>query len=148
MAIEISGSGLVITIVASNTFPVGFPVTEFADDSDPLEAGQIEIANASSGLNGDLVTFSKPTPLSITLSVIAGSDADVALSILADANRVAFGKNSANDLITLTAVYPSGLISTLTKGRLINSPSIKSVSSAGRLKSRSYTFAFENKVGA
>lgn len=148
MAQDISGFGLVVTVTASNTFPIGLPVSDFADDADPLNIPDLTLAESAMGLNGDLVTFSKASPIEIELAVIPNSASDVGLGILVEANRVAKGKSSARDVITLIGVYPDGTVKRFTKGRIISGPVGNSVQSAGRFKSKVYKFAFENKGGA
>lgn len=148
MANDISGFGLQVNLVASNTFPQGVVLTQFADDSDPLDEASIDIADKAMGLNGDLLTWSKAVPVPVVIAVVPGSLDDINLQILADANRVAAGKFSARDAMTMTVIYPDGSSQTLFGGKIISAMMGKSVSSAGRLKSKIYGFAFENKVGA
>lgn len=145
MANNISGFGGVVNIIASNTFPVGFPVTQWADDSDPLDFSSIRVADTSMGVNGDLIKWARAAPLPMVLNVIPGSQDDINLQILADANRVGQGKNSADDTITATVVYPDGTVITLTGGALTDAQFGKGISSAGRLKTKSYAFSFEAK---
>ncbi len=147
MANDISGFGLQATVVASNTFPAGFPVTQFADDTDPLDFAAIQIADKAMGLNGDLITWSRAIPLPAVISVIPGSDDDVNLAILAEANRVGQGKQSAYDEITMTLVYPDGRTIILSGGKMTDAMFGNSVSSSGRQKSKTYTFTFQNKTG-
>lgn len=148
MANDITGFGTIVQIVASNTFPAGFPVTQFADDSDPLDFNTVQIADTAMGLNGDMVTWAKAAVLPVVLNVIPGGEDDLNLQLLADNNRVAQGKIAAYDLITMTVVYPDNTTVTFTGGKLVNAMFSKSISNAGRLKTRSYAFSFESKVGA
>lgn len=145
---DISGFGLRATIKASNTFPVGFVVTQFADDADPLDTPSITIGEATVGLNGDLITSSRANPLVVTLNVIPNSDDDRNLNVLFEANRVGKGKNSARDVITLNLVYPDGRTKTYTEGIPTDFMPGNSVASAGRMKTKPYVFAFENMVEA
>lgn len=144
---NISGFNLLVNVIASNTYPVGFPVTQFADDTDPFDLPSIQIADKAMGLNGDLIVWAKASPINITLAVIPGSLDDVNLGILFEANRVGRGKIGAKDVITLTGIFPDGRILTLTKGAITDGMPGNSVASAGRLKSKSYIFTFENKIG-
>jgi len=144
MSNDISGFGLRINVIASATFPAGVVLTQFADDSDPFDLPSIQLADKAMGLNGDLVTWSKSNPININLSLIAGSDDDRNLSVLADANRVGKDKLGARDLITLVGIYPDGRVITLANGRITDAMIGNSVASAGRLKSKTYSFAFEN----
>lgn len=148
MALDITGVGTVVTLIASTTFPVGIPITQFADDADAVDMGSIQIADVAMGLNGDLIKWGKANALPVVIGVVPGSEDDLNLQILADANRVAQGKSSAYDNITLTIVYPDGSIVQFTGGVITDAMFGKSVSSAGRIKTRSYSFKFEQKNGA
>ena len=143
---EISGFGVKVNIIASATFPAGLVITQFADDADSLDIPSIQIADKAMGVNGDLVTWSKATPLTLTLNVIPTSDDAKNLEVLHEANRVGMGKQSARDIITLVIVYPSGRTATYINGKITDGPSGDSIASAGRMKSKAYQFAFENRV--
>src|ERR1700735_4603861 len=104
MTLDVSGFGLVIAIKASTTFPTGFNVTEFADDADPFDIPSITVADKAMGLNGDLIVWSKATPIEITVAVINGGEDDQNLAVLLEANRVGQNKISARDLITITGI--------------------------------------------
>jgi hypothetical protein len=143
---DVSGTGLSIVIKASNSFPTGFLCTAFADDTDPMDFPEVTITEYGMGLNGDLVTWSAPQPLQFSLSVIPGTEEDVALEYLYEANRVAKGKKSANDEITIIANYPDGTVKTLKPGRIVSGIPAKGVASGGRIKTSTYGFVFENKI--
>ena len=100
------------------------------------------------GLNGDLVSWSKPTPIRATVAVVPGSNSDINLAVLLEANRVGRGKVGARDIITFTAVYPAGNFITLQNGAIISGTPASSVASSARFKSKTYAFAFENRIGA
>lgn len=148
MSLDISGFGLQINLVASVTFPAGLPISQFADDADPFELESISILDKAMGLNGDLVTWAKAVPIPLAIAVIAGSDDDINLQILADANRVAQGKFSARDVITMTGIYPNDSSITLFKGRITDAMFGNSVAGSGRLKTKVYKFIFQDKVSA
>jgi hypothetical protein len=148
MTQDITGFGIVVNLVASSTFPTGITLTQFADDSDPVDLASVRIADVAMGANGDLLTWAKAIPLPAVLNVVAGSDDDINLQILADANRVAQGKASAGDIITMTIVYPDLSSVTLIQGRLTDSAFGKSIAgSSFRMKTKSYAFSFQDKVG-
>ena len=144
---DIAGFNLKINVLASETFPIGFVVTEFADDADPFDLPSLQIADSAMGLNGDLITWSKASPIKISLALIPNGVDDTNMSILFEANRVGKGKLGAHDIITMTAVYPDGRIITLTQGVITDGMPGNAISSAGRMKSKIYNFAFENKIG-
>src|SRR5262249_55612382 len=141
MTTDITGFGTIINIIASTTFPVGFQVTQLADDSDPLDFAAVQIGDTAMGVNGDLIAWARAVSLPMVLNVIPGSQDDINLPLLANVNRVGKGKASPYDLITATVIYPDGTQVTLTGGKMTNAPFGKSISSAGRLKTRSYAFA-------
>lgn len=147
MANDIAAFGFTISLIASNTFPTGITLSQFADDADPFDIPAFPINETAMGLNGDLISWSKANPIKVTFAVIPGSDDDVNLAILYEANRVGRGKTSARDVITATAVYPSGATISLTVGKITDGMPGSSVASAGRLKTKTYMFAFENRVG-
>lgn len=144
---DISGFGLQLRVIASKTFPAGFSVTQFADDADPLDLPELAIGETAMGLNGDLINWGKANPIPVSVSVIPGQDDDLNLAILHEANRIGRGKKGARDIITLIGVYPDGKVITLSGGKLISGPPASSVASAGRMKSKTYNFQFEKKVG-
>lgn len=146
MAEEVSGFGTVVSIIANNTFPVGFTVTQFADDADPLDMASVQIADTAMGVNGDLISWARATMLPMVINVIPGSDDDLNLQILADSNRVGQGKNSANDVIRATVVYPDTTVVQLTGGKMTSAQFGRGIASNGRQKTKSYAFNFESKV--
>lgn len=143
---DISGFGIQVQVKASETFPSGFVVSQFADDADPFDLPSIQIVDKAMGINGDLITWSKANPILITLNVLPGSEDDRNLAILLEANRVGKGKTSARDVVTIVAAYPDEGTLTLSEGAITDGPPGKSVASAGRLKTNAYQFAFENKT--
>lgn len=146
MTNNVSGFSTVVSIIADRTFPVGFTVTQLADDADPLDFASVRIADTAMGVNGDLLAWSRAATLPMVLNVIPGSDDDLNLQILADANRVGQGKNAANDIITATVVYPDGTTRILNGGKMTDAQFGKGISSAGRLKTKSYAFSFESQA--
>lgn len=147
MTQDISGFGAVLGIRASNTFPAGFVVTQFADDADPIELNGIRIADTAMGLNGDMLSWSKAVPLPMVVNVIPGSPDDENLGILAEANRVGQGKVSAQDVITATIIYPDGSSINFSQGKITEAMFGKSIAGSGREKTKSYSFMYQNKIG-
>lgn len=147
MAQDVTGFGAVISIIASKTYPAGITITQFSDDADPLDSSSIRFADATMGVNGDLIKWSRAVAVPVVLNVIPGSEDDLNLAVLANANRAAQGKVSANDVITLTCVYPDGSIVTYTGGIITDAMFGKSISSSGRLKTKPYAFAFQSNIG-
>lgn len=144
---NISGYGIKGTLIASRIYPAGITLTQFADDADPFDLQSLQVSDTAMGLNGDLITWSKANPLKLTLNLIPGSEDDKLLGILLEANRVGRGKDSTRDVIVLTFTYPDGTFVTFTSGVITDGVPGRGVASSGRLKTRAYSFAFENKVG-
>lgn len=141
---DISGFGLRARLVASTTYPVGFDITRFSDDTDPLDVPVVAAAEVAMGLNGDLVSWGSANAILVNVSVIPGSDEDRALETLLEANRTARGRRPARDRINLTVIYPDGSQATASNGVILQGASAQSVASSGRLKTRTYNFAFED----
>lgn len=146
MAQDVSGTGTLVALKASTTFPNLLVISQFADDSDPLDMPALQIADTAMGLNGDLLKWAKAVPIAMTLNVVPGSADDLNLQILGDANRVGQGKVSAKDNITATITYPDGSIVILNKGIIKSYMPGNSIASSQRLKTKSYVFEFESKV--
>jgi hypothetical protein len=144
---NISGFGFTVNLQASVTYPVGVQITQFADDTDPSDVPSLQIGDVAMGLNGDLITWSKATPIKLTLSVIPESTDDTTLSILLAANRVGRGKISSKDIIQMNVFYQNQSFITLVNGVITDGVPFSPVANSGRLKTRSYQFAFENYVG-
>lgn len=141
---DISVFGIRVQVVASETFPSGINITQFADDADPFDSPSIQIRDKAMGVNGDLISWSKANPIPVTLNVVPNSEDDKNLSVLFEANRVGKGKQGARDVITITAVYPDGRTASFTQGVITDGMPANSATSAGRMKSKPYAFAFEN----
>ena len=141
---DISAQGTTANLVASKTMPQGFLLTDWADDADPFDIPAIDIASTAMNANGDMVVWPSPVPIIITFNVIPNSPTDQNLAVIFDANRAAKNKASARDTLTISVVFPGGEALTLSEGKMTNGQPGTSPASAGRLKSKSYTFAFQN----
>lgn len=142
---DVSATGMTIKVIASMTFPSGINISTFADDADPLDAPDIQIAEYAMDINGSLVLWRTPKPIEATINVLPDSLEDKNLAILAETNRVAKGKISVRDVITMIVVYANGKVVKLTNGALVSVPPVTGAASAGRLKSKAYKFVFQGK---
>lgn len=143
---DISGIGITVTIFASKTFPAGLTISQFADDADPLDLPDVELLAEGMNVNGELVTWLTPKPLTVDINVIPNTEDAKNLDILFDANRPAYKKVAVRDLITFVVNYPDGKKKILNNGRPKTYAAASSIASAGRYKSRHYQFVFENKI--
>lgn len=146
MGEDISGYGASVRVVASNTFPTGLEITQFADDADALDAPALDISGNAMGLNGDKVSWTSANPIPMTLNLITGSEDDRNMSVLFEANRAGKNKASAKDVITFVISYGDGSTTTLTGGSCVSFIPAKSIASEGRFKTNAYAFAFENRT--
>lgn len=136
----------VINIKASVTFPAGFTVSQFADDTDPLDSASIEVQTTAMGANGDLIVWNSPKPIPATIAVLPNGADDKNLGILLEANRKGKNKTISNDEITMTIIYNDDSTVSLSGGAITSGMLISSSSSDNRLKSKPYGFMFENKA--
>lgn len=143
---NIGGFGLELTLFASITFPNGLTITQFADDADAFDTPALQVRDKAMGLNGDLVVWGKAQAIVVTINVIPGSDDDINLSVIGEANRVGKGKRSVQDILSCTLAYPNGQTEDFTAGTITDYTPASGVTSAGRMKTKQYQFAFENKV--
>lgn len=140
---DISASGVKGQMLASKTFPGGLSLSEWCDDSDPIDLPSVQIADTAKGINGDLLVWSKPELNKITLNVIPDGEDDENLQILFNANKVVRGRAAARDTINLIMTYPNGTKVTCSNGAITDGMPGQSASSAARKKTKSYQFTFE-----
>lgn len=141
---NISAFGTSGLLVASATFPNGFPVTQFADDADPLDTPDLDLADTAMGLNGDFIVWSRPQGIEVSVNIIPTTPDDDNFAVLFEANRIGKGKRSARDTVGFTFNYANGLIATLSEGVMVSGTALPQISSAGRFKTRMYRFRFQN----
>jgi fructose-1,6-bisphosphatase/sedoheptulose 1,7-bisphosphatase-like protein len=136
MSQDISIFGIECNLTATTTFANGLNLTAFANDGDPLNSPDIQLADMAVGPNGDTITWSRPELIEIESNFIPGSNDDINLTVLADANRVAKGKSSARDQITMVWTYPNGMVVTASDGKFISYSMAQSGTSEGKMKSK------------
>jgi hypothetical protein len=141
---DISAFGLRVQLIASQTFPAGISLTQFADDADPFDSPSLQIRDKAMGVNGDLINWSKANPALVTVNLVPGSEDDQNLAVLFEANRVGKGKFGARDTVVIVVIYPDGSVTSFVQGVITDGQPSNSAQSAGRLKSKAYAFAFEN----
>ena len=107
----------------------------------------VVMAESGMGINGDLLVWNKPVKLDISISVVPGGADDENLAILATANRTGKGLANARDVITMTAMYADGRTTTLSEGFITGAVLINAAQTAGRMKTKTYSFTFEKKTG-
>lgn len=133
-------------ISATNTFPLGFEVSDFADDVDPCELPEVPLGVGVKDLNGR-VFFQNVAPIiPIYVNVIAYSPSDKRLQTLYNSNLSASNKVSNSDIITLMLKYNGQMDSLYGNGKMIiGSPDVP-IQARGRYRSRRYGFIFGSKL--
>lgn len=139
----------------------GNMVLEFSDEGTPVEFPDLEVCGYAMTLNGELVTWTKPSPVTFTITVIPGSESDMRLRSILYAGHVGGRRGqpvSQAFVIIQTAnlwvpsVYSNNSIVsgaggqnfTLSNGRLYSgSPGIGS-NAEGKMSAKTYRFVFES----
>lgn len=147
MSQDISGFGTLLLVTANITFPTGVPITAFADDSDGLDIPSIQIADGAMTVNGILAKWKVAKAIEMTVNVLAGSPDDENLTILLENNRPAQGKLNISDSVNIVATYPNqGIQATYVDGFISDGMPGTSISSVGRLKTKTYMFKFQTRI--
>jgi len=144
--INVSGLGLQVTILSIPTFPQGFTINQWPDDSDPLTVGDVQVTDTAMGVNGDMIVWNKANVIPVELSVVPNTEADKNLSILLKANRAVKNKVSVSDSVTMVITYRDGTTNTLAGGVITQGQPANSVTGDSRLKTKTYSFNFANII--
>lgn len=146
---DISITGTIVTISASTTTGgAPIPLTAFADDTDLFDIPEVDLCEYELGVNGDPAIWTKTTPVEVTLSILPSTPDHELLTLITSMNRKEKGKTIARDNITLCRVAPNGETVTLSNGKLIKGSLSASFTSAGRMKTPTYTFRFAKVIRA
>ena len=146
--IDISGFGARITILAIQSFPVGFVLSQFADDQEPLAIEDIEATGHEMLMDGSIFIFDKAVPVKIMVAVIPGSSDDINLKILLQARKGAASILPLPDITSMVISCPDGGKALFTNGSIIKGPLADTIQQSGRKKGNVYTFIFGSFAGA
>ena len=144
MSERIATTGIELLVQTPITFPVGFTVTEFADDGDSLTGEPLQIGESARNVNGTKVDWSTPVIITKTINLIPASQDDVNMALLFDSNRIGVNKAITGESITWVITYPNGSAVTLTGGSVNTYDFGLDALQTGRLKSKMYSVDFEN----
>lgn len=158
MAIDISAVGAKVVITPRSGRPI--TITHFSDEGTPFEAGDVDVSTNQKNLNGDMISSRTPSVYSVSVTVVPGTDDDLALNKLLQKSAIMPGGVTAvNNLWidSLTLLIPrinesndiasSGYEYKWSFGRIKSGPTGPSTSAEGRLSARTYTFEFEKYEG-
>ena|ERR1700751_821291 len=145
--IDIGAHGLSITLIALQSFPMGFSISQFSDDVNPLDVKDTEPFGYELLYDGEMFAFDKASVIELSVSVIPGSDDDINLKILLQSKKGGAAILPIPDALTMVINYPTGTV-LLTKGTIISGPLADTVQSSARKKGNTYRFVFSAFAGA
>ena len=158
--VDISMQGASLTI--NSPYTQGNVVLEFSDEGTPMEFPDLEVCGYAMTMNGELVTWTKPSPITFRITVIPGSTSDASLRNLLYAGHVG-GKKGAS--ISQAGVYISTAVLTVpqlttmsgspiangakntftfSNGRLTGGNPAVGSNAEGKMSARTYNFVFES----
>lgn len=146
--IDVSGFGTGITIVALQSFPMGFSLSQFADDQDPLVVEEIEPTGFEMLYDGSLFAFDKAAPIKITVALIPGSADDINCKILLQARKGSASLIPLPDTTVMAITYPDGGRVIMSNGTIYKGPMADSITVGSRKKGNMYSFVFGSFAGA
>lgn len=138
----------------------GNVILEFAAEGTPIEFPDLEVCGYEMTMNGELVTWTKPSPITWNITVIPGSASDEALRNLLYAGHVGgqMGRpinrtyvKIRTAVLTVPGIDTNGIVSTasnleftFTNGRLSGGPPAIGSNNEGKMSPRTYKFVFES----
>ena len=145
--INVSGFGLGVTIVAVQSFPMGFNLSKFADDQDPLSAKPYEPFGYDLLYDGELFAFDKAAVVEVDVSVVPNTDDDINLKILLQSRRGGISILPFDDSVTMVINYPDGGRVILSSGSILSGPVMDNITQSGRKSGNIYKFVFSSIQG-
>lgn len=145
MTISVTGFNTKVSLRASNTFPAPIVLTQFPGDESAISIEDIEIGQHTGGLE-ERVAWNVYAPIVIDLNIIAGGENDDLLNVLLLANRAEKGKELAQDILTMSIIYPNGRIRTYGDGSIMSGPGGLTVDAERKLKTNLYKFGFDTII--
>ncbi len=145
---NISGFGTSITLLAVQTFPLGFTLESFSDDTDPLTAKAVEPSGYELLYDGSLFPFTKASAIELSISVLADSEDDINLKILLQTRSIRSNLLPIEDFISLIISYPNNNRILLSNGTILNGQLVDSISNVGKKRSNTFNFVFGVFAGA
>jgi hypothetical protein len=143
---EVSANGIKVMLFASITYPTGIEIASFNPGDDPFSADNVSIAETEMGVNGNMIVYRTPYAYNLTMNITPMTEVDQIMENIANADRIAFGKASAKNVLMLSVIYPQGRVLTYIDGALTSVPGGFTAGGNGRMGGRSYTMAFRNVV--
>lgn len=135
---DLTARGLSITVTINGKSVL---LTDFPDDLDPITIDEAEFAEIKMDANGEWFRQQKPTPISLHISLIPGSNAELAMSdFIKDAM---FGNSDTKaDLIVTYPNEKKHRSKTYKKGYMTGCSLGYSATSQGRVRTKQFSFKF------
>ena len=153
--VDISMAGAKIVLNASGI--KSRPITEFSDEGTPIDIPALEVAAGSMNLNGKLVTWTKPNPVTVSFTLIPHSNSDKSLRSFLRAVHIGGKGETVGDAfissMIITVPSPKNESSTrqkdkseftFTNGRLLSGQPAIGSNAEGKASPSTYTFMFES----
>lgn len=146
--IDISAFGTKINIVATTSFPMGFSLSAFADDEDPLSVAEVEVSGFEKLFDGSIFTYDKTSPVLLSVGILPNSDDDINLKVLMQMRKSTTSILPIKDVTTMIVTYPDGGRIALSEGTILSGALADSITRQGRKKGNVYHFVFGSFSGA
>jgi hypothetical protein len=143
---EVSANGVKLMLFASISYPMGVEIASFNPGDDPISFDDLTVAETEMGVNGNMIVYRTPYSYNLTFNITPMTDQDAIMENIANADRIAFGKSSAKNVLTLVVIYPQGRTLTFIDGALTSIPGGFSAGGNGRIGGRQYSMSFRNMV--
>ena len=145
--IDVSFAGAIVTIDAPDG---SIAINNFMDDANPVEFPDVTVTGYGVNCNGIMIRWAKPTAILMSVTVIPGSEEDLDLYDLFNDFHVTHGVNKSEKwgkaisatihLEHVAAGYPTAY--NFYGGTFVSGPPGPSASGDGKMRGRTYTFAF------
>ena len=157
--VDISMQGARLTLVCE-AISAGNIILEFSAEGTPIEFPDIETCGYEMTMNGELVTWTKPAPITWNVTVLPGTNSDVALRNLLYAGHVGGRRGKpinqkyvriSTAMLYVPSIDSNGIVTSygginfvFTNGRLSGGPMAIGANNEGKMSPRTYKFVFES----
>lgn len=139
---DVSFAGSVITIGGST-------ITEFVDDSNPVDIQDTETCNIEWSCNGQMIRTVKPSAVILSVTVIPGTASDNSLKriwkeSLCNGGSMNLAAANRNLTCSIRPGNPSIASFTFSGGTCLSGAAAITANGQGKMGGNTYTFAFQN----
>lgn len=147
MAGSISARLYDVSFAGSTITVNGATITDFVDDANPIEFQDVVLTRPEFSCNGRMIRCIKPNPIVMSVTVIPGSASDKGLFNLWKGYYCGISsmcKQFIDCNITIGNNTSSIKSISLKGGTMISGPGGFSANGVGKMKGKTYVFAFQN----